>query len=181
VSVKRNHIKRNHIKKAITAGTVGTTAMTAFSYLLSRTKNKNFREPRLLAGMIDRLTPLNKNEAVKMGWLMHYGVGVFFAAIYKPILEKGHIEPTMKNGAIIGGITGLFGAAIWNLTFHLHPLPPLISYRRFYGQLVVAHVIFGAVTTLLLQKKTPGNIAAATRTQVMTPRDSHLSDDTMAG
>src|SRR6187551_577236 len=124
-------MKRVNATQAIVPGIVGTTAMTAFSYILSEKKNKNFREPRLLAGMIDNLTPLNRHEAIKLGWLVHYSVGVFFALIYKPILEKAHIEPTVKNGAIIGGITGLFGAAIWNLTFHLHPNPPSINYRRF--------------------------------------------------
>jgi hypothetical protein len=167
------------VPKAIVPGIIGTTAMTAFSYILSENKNRDFREPGLLAGMIDRLTPLNEDEAIKGGWLVHYSVGVFFAAIYKPILETWNIEPTVKNGAIIGGITGLFGAAIWNLTFRLHPLPPRINYRRFYGQLVIAHIIFGTVTILLLQNKTLRNVAATRRTQTIVLGIVHLGYNTL--
>ena len=39
------------------AAAAGTAAMTLFSYLVSRKKNKDFREPRLLGKMVYRAVP----------------------------------------------------------------------------------------------------------------------------
>ena len=150
-------VKKDQIAKAVTAGTVGTTAMTAFSYMLSQQKDRNFREPRLLAGMMEKLTTLNKDEATKIGWLVHYSVGIFFALVYQSLVEKRLIQANVKSGLVIGGITGLFGVAIWHLTRSLHPKPPRTNYRKFYGQLVVAHIIFGTITIILLRRKNTGS------------------------
>jgi H+/Cl- antiporter ClcA len=129
--------------------------MTLFSYALSASKKRNFREPALLGKMIHRLIPaIKKIQAHEAGWLLHYGVGVFFASVYHVILKKQpHRNNRLYTGAALGAVTGLAGAAIWRVAFHLHPNPPRPAYRRFYGQLIVAHIIFGVVTCLLLQGK----------------------------
>lgn len=143
------------IAKVLAAGISGTTAMTAFSYVLSEAKEKNFKEPLLLANMIRSLMPhLHKENAYKAGWAVHYSVGIFFALVYKYILQKNRKTGSVKKGTIMGGLTGLAAVAIWQMTFRLHPNPPKTHYNRFYGQLVVAHIIFGVVTISLLDDRT---------------------------
>ncbi|MEO6722579.1 MAG: hypothetical protein ABIN67_19570 [Ferruginibacter sp.] len=142
------------IAQVIVAGSAGTTAMTAFSYLLSEASDKNFKEPLLLAAMISRMmSPSNKHTAHKAGWLTHYAVGIFFALLYKYLLRKTQVSATGTNGAMIGAVTGLAAVAIWHSTFRLHPSPPHTHRRKFYTQLVVAHIIFGMVAVLLLGNK----------------------------
>ena len=144
-------MKQTQVVKIALAGIAGTSAMTIYSYLLSNSRNKNFREPALLAEMVQKLHPsIPKNDAQIIGWVLHYGVGVFFASVYRFLLKQKTANITA--GAIVGGITGLVGISIWQLSFLLHPSPPRTDYKKFYGQLMVGHVIFGIVTCMLLDE-----------------------------
>ena len=143
-------MKQTQVVKIALAGIVGTSAMTIYSYLLSNSRNKNFREPALLAEMVGKLnSSISKKDAQTIGWVMHYGVGVFFASVYHFLLK--HKTGKVKTGALVGGITGLVGVSIWQLSFLLHPRPPRTDYKKFYGQLMIGHIIFGIVTCQLLQ------------------------------
>ena len=143
-------MKQTQVVKIALAGIAGTSAMTIYSYLLSNSRNKNFREPALLAEMVQKLHPsIPKNDAQIIGWVLHYGVGVFFASVYRFLLKQK--TANIKAGAIVGGITGLVGISIWQLSFLLHPRPPRTDYTKFYGQLMIGHIIFGIVTCQLLQ------------------------------
>ena len=142
-----------HLSKIFIAATCGTTAMTAYSYLVSETKDKNFEEPELLGNMLYKLASLKKKTAYSTGWLLHYAVGIFFTLIYQRLLRKWRISANVKNGFAVGLITGIFAAAVWRVTFLLHPAPPLVDQRRFYSQLTIAHIIFGTVAILLLKRK----------------------------
>jgi hypothetical protein len=142
-------MKPSQVVKIVLAGTVGTSAMTIYSYLVSSARNKNFREPALLAEMIQKINPsIRKSDAQTIGWIVHYGVGVFFASVYHYLLK--HKTGNVKTGAIVGGITGMAGVSIWQLLFLLHPRPPQTDYTKFYGQLMIGHIIFGIVTCLFL-------------------------------
>lgn len=67
----------------IIAAIAGTTAFTLFSYVLSRTLNKKFEEPKLLGEMVDDVGPdLNERQAKFTGWVIHYLVGYAFAYWY---------------------------------------------------------------------------------------------------
>jgi hypothetical protein len=147
-------MKGAQVAKIIIAGSAGTSAMTIFSYALSEVRDTNFKEPVLLAKMIANLNvPIKKEDTRLQGWLLHYGVGIFFAFTYRHFLKEIRPLDKVKAGLIIGALTGVFGMSVWRLTFLLHPKPPVTNYRRFYGQLLVAHVIFGVVTCLFLPRK----------------------------
>jgi hypothetical protein len=131
--------------RILTAALLGTSLMTAASYVTSQKKNKQFREPELLATLIKRLLPeLKKEDAKLSGWLAHYGVGLLFCMIYDRIWSKTKITPSLANGLALGGVSGVLGAAVWKTTFALHPNPPENDRENFYGHLLIAHLIFGA-------------------------------------
>jgi hypothetical protein len=131
--------------RILTAALLGTSAMTAASYAISRKKNKQFREPDLLAKLLKRLIPdLEKRNAQLSGWMIHYGVGLLFSAIYDKVWTKTKMDPTLKNGLLLGGLSGAAGAIVWKTTFALHPDPPANDREKFYGHLIIAHLIFGA-------------------------------------
>ncbi|MDP9047639.1 MAG: hypothetical protein M3N14_05840 [Bacteroidota bacterium] len=131
------------VKKILFAGLTGTTFMTGFSYLVSMIGNENFSEPERLGQLVHRLSPsLNKKEHQAIGWSAHYGVGLLFAAIYDRLWDKRQVEPSFKNNLLLGGISGLAAVAIWKATFEMHPLPPSLSFNKYYFQLVPAHVVF---------------------------------------
>jgi hypothetical protein len=146
-------MKPDEIRNIIAAGTVGTTAMTLFSYLISEKEGKNFKEPELLGKMVDRLSPaMEKQESAATGWAMHYAVGILFAALYYVILKKAGSNPAISRGLLFGGITGLPAILVWDVVFKVHPNPPRIPYAKYYKHLFVAHLIFGAFTFLQYKK-----------------------------
>ena len=142
-----------HLFKIIVAATGGTSAMTAYSYLVSETKDRNFEEPKLLGNMLYKLVQSNEKTAYSTGWLLHYAVGIFFTLIYQRLLYKQRIYANVNNGFAVGLATGIFAAVVWRITFLLHPAPPIVDQRRFYSQLIIAHIIFGTVAILLLKGK----------------------------
>lgn len=133
------------------AAACGTAAMTAFSYLISRKKNKDFREPQLLGKMVYRAVPeIKKPQAKVAGWILHYTTGLTFAIIYKYFLKDTKLKPDVPDDVVLGLVTGVVAVGIWKATFSLHPDPPQIHFNDFYKHLVLAHIVFATTTLLIL-------------------------------
>jgi len=137
------------ILKTTLSGIGGTTVMTAASALSSVMLNQNFREPEHLATMIGRLAPfMSKRAQAVAGWAAHYGMGFVFAAVYVELWETRKIKHTIKNGLILGALSGVLGMLIWKATFKTHPLPPFIKKNNFYIQRIPAHIVFAVFATI---------------------------------
>jgi hypothetical protein len=135
--------------KIALAGIMGTNVMTLFSYLVSALAKENFSEPDHLSTMINRLAPgISKKWLKVAGWGAHYAVGILFAAVYAELWENGTIKPSVKNGLMIGVLSGAIAVLIWKATFKVHPLPPWIDFKNYYLQLVPAHVVFAVIATI---------------------------------
>jgi hypothetical protein len=135
--------------KTIISGFAGTTFMTAASALMSLLPHENFKEPEHLSTMIARLLPFASKKAQTFaGWGAHYSMGFVFAAVYVELWESGKIKHNIKNGVILGLLSGVVGLFIWKGTFKAHPLPPSIRYLDFYLQRIPAHVVFAVFTTI---------------------------------
>jgi hypothetical protein len=136
----------------IFAGIAGTTAMTIFSYTISKRKKKNFKEPQLLGVLAEKAIPgSEKDKTQTAGWITHYLVGVLFAGMYSVILKRTKLSPTFLNGAIMGGISGLPAVLGWHTVFTINPAPPKTDFKRYYGHLLIAHMVFGAFTFLFFK------------------------------
>lgn len=136
-------------KEVLISGITGTTFMTLFSYLVSIAENENFSEPERLGQLMRNLYPvLSKKEKLLAGWTAHYLVGLIFSAIYVQLWEKKKLEPSFKNNLIIGGTSGMVAVGVWKLTFKAHPLPPRLSFNKYYLQLVPAHIVFSIFSGL---------------------------------
>lgn len=134
-----------NIIRTLLSGIVATSAMTLYSYAVSRKKDENFREPELLAELADDFLPESAQKlALPLGWLAHYQVGMGLALGLQAYWKKHNTRQTVLNGLVTGALAGLGGILAWDLTFRLHPRQPLIPYKRYYGQLLLAHMIYGA-------------------------------------
>jgi hypothetical protein len=138
--------------KIILASIAGTSAMTVFSYIVSARKKKNFREPELLSAIMEE-PGITKKEVnfLPAGWAAHYTAGMLFVLAYNRLFNLADIRVRLKNGILLGGISGLIGALTWKLVFTLHPDPPVTDYKSFYRHLVIAHIIFGATVILAMR------------------------------
>jgi len=131
------------ISDILIPGTAGTALMTLFSYGVSAVDKENYSEPERLGQLAHRLLPvLNKKEHRLIGWSAHYGVGLLFATAYVRLWEHRKLKPTFLNNFMLGAASGLAAMAIWKTTFKAHPLPPAMSFDKYYLQLVPAHIVF---------------------------------------
>jgi hypothetical protein len=136
--------QKHEVAKIISAGFTGTSVMTLFSYLVSNMKNEEFKEPQLLAELLNRIMPeLNKKTSHIAGWNIHYAVGLMFAILYAKKWQAEKKKATLSSGVVLGGLSGIFAIVVWRSVFKLHPSPPKIKFKRYYGHLLIAHVIFG--------------------------------------
>lgn len=132
--------------KKLIASIIATSAMTIFSYYVSRKKHQQFREPQLLAEVLKDIQhkPKVQQQEIYSGFLIHYLVGYSFAFIYKQLWKYSALKPTLKDGAIIGFFNGIFGAAVWKLTFMLKPGKAHAQEINYLLHLILAHIVFGA-------------------------------------
>lgn len=128
------------------AALAGTTAMTMFSYGVSDTQNKQFREPEILAKLIRRLFHAqDKTTARAEGWALHYVVGTGFAFAYDQLFKHRKLNPDFPTGIMLGATSGLIGIFAWNMALKIHPNPPKLELKRYLGHLLIAHILYGAV------------------------------------
>lgn len=137
----------------VIAGIAGTLPMTAYSFVVSEHRNKNFKEPHLLGTLMRRLVNGGNRKSSKVaGWIVHFAVGVLFAEVYALLSKKITLKPAVPAGALLGGLTAIPGVLAWHLSLETHPYPPAVNRKRFYGQLIIAHIVFGIVAVVVLQK-----------------------------
>jgi hypothetical protein len=151
----------DQLQKTALSGFIGTSFMTASSELMSVLMGENFREPEHLETMISRLVPHLSAHAKKIaGWGAHYAMGFVFAAVYVQLWESKKIKHSLKNGLILGALSGVLGFLIWKATFKLHPLPPWLNYDHYYLQRIPAHVVFAVFATIAyrLTKQMEGEV-----------------------
>lgn len=136
--------------KIITADIVATSCMTLFSHVVSELKGKQFNEAEILSELLNRVSPLTKQQTRVAGWTSHYAIGLVFAALYVQYLKIAGKRPNVINGSVFGALSGLGGALVWKAFFRMHPNPPDVDLKSFYKQLVLAHVVFGAAAALAI-------------------------------
>lgn len=99
--------------------------------------------------MIERLAPgLSKQAKTIAGWGAHFAMGLVLAAFYVELWETKKIKHTIRNGIILGAISGVLGYLIWKATFKAHPLPPWVDFSKYYLQRIPAHVVFAIGATI---------------------------------
>lgn len=135
--------------RMLSSGSIGTSFMTLFSHLVSESEQEQFREPELLATLIENLhANIKKEYAQSAGWVLHYLVGYMFAMIYQHVWKHTRTKPGFASGLVLGGISGVLAIAVWNTVFRLHPDPPRIDFKKYYIQLFIAHLVFGVTTAM---------------------------------
>lgn len=134
-----------HILSIFLTALAAIAMMTLFSYLLSKISDHQFEEPRLLGFLLHNFeqSPQKKTKENVWGWLIHYGIGIFFVFIFALVWTCTIFSPDIVTGGIMGLIAGIAGIIGWKIMFSIKERPPDIAYLKFYWQLLAAHLIFG--------------------------------------
>lgn len=116
--------------------------MTAFSYMASGYKKKNFKEPALLGKSLENAFPKLEKKAVSaIGWTAHYAMGLAWFILFGKA-EKVNNSSPLKTRLLFGIFSGICAVIFWRSLLRYHPNPPVTSNREFYYQLIPAHIIF---------------------------------------
>lgn len=127
-----------------------TSAMTWFSYTMSRNFRELYNEPVLLSKVLSELdfkfSPQNKKN---LGWLFHYCIGFLFVLAYYIFWVKDILSVSIFSGLFLGIASGIIGIISWMVIFKLTNYQPSIDFKGYFVQLFFAHIIFAIVATLL--------------------------------
>ena len=139
-----------HIGKILISALTGTVFMTLYSYRISRKEKKQYREPELLNKLTDRLPEKTNLSGYQpaTGFILHYIAGIAFVSSYIPVWRNTAMQADLKSGITLGLLSGLVGAGVWEASFRLHPNPPKVDKTNYYTHLLMAHIIFGAASSL---------------------------------
>lgn len=135
------------------SGVLGTLIMTLFTYAVELVTGKELSEPELLNHLICKCERIGLQTGAShfLGWLIHFAIGILFAAGMIAFIEVTGFEPTIYLGLLLGAALGLVGVIGWYVLFTLHHNPPQIDFPLFLTQLIMAHSAFGLVLVIYMQ------------------------------
>lgn len=126
-----------------------TNIMTTFSYLLSVTYNRLFKEPVLLNFILDEVGFSVKSKWKGFaGWFAHYCIGLLFVLTYDILWRYTNIEFGFGSGLLFGIVSGFIGIVGWHLMFRLPNNKPNVPLKDYYVQLFFAHIIFAIAVVI---------------------------------
>lgn len=129
-----------------------TSAMTLFSYAMSRKFRKLYKEPVLLSYVLRILKieiPTRSEDTY--GWLLHYLIGFVFVLIYHFLWVRDILPISILSTLLLGVASGIVGIVSWMLIFKMTNYQPQIDFKGYYIQLFFAHIIFAIVATVIYQ------------------------------
>ncbi|WP_281633451.1 hypothetical protein [Flavobacterium luteolum] len=127
-----------------------TSAMTLFSYVISKNFRELYKEPVLLSFAIKKTNISLSEESQKTwGWLIHYIIGFLFVMGYHIVWVKNILPVSPLNALLLGVISGVIGILSWIIIFKMTDHQPPIDFKGYYIQLFFAHIIFAVTATTL--------------------------------
>jgi len=137
----------NLLKLAIAAFSA-TNTMTTFSYLLSATYKKLFREPVMMDFILKGLGIELKGKWHKIGgWIAHYIIGFTLVLVYESLWRYTAIRFGFLSGIIFGVVSGIVGIMCWR-AIYLTSIHEDVSRRSYYIQLFFGHIIFACAVVI---------------------------------
>lgn len=131
----------------ILAALASTTTMTIFSYIVSNSFRKLYKEPILLQYVLLRLKADIPSPAKQViAWTIHYAIGLLFVIAFEFIHFQLETKISWYSALIFGSLIGIVGIIGWEIMFHLTNKPHPTDRPGYYTQLFIAHLIF-AITT----------------------------------
>ena len=136
----------------IVSSIVGTTVMTIFSYVVSKSFNKLYKEPILLKYVLERMqVSISDNFTLVLGWFLHYIIGILFVVIYHFIWINGWMEISFLHSFILGLASGLVGIVAWRIMFAVSNSESKVDMNGYFFQLVIAHILFALTVMMIYQ------------------------------
>lgn len=121
---------------------MATTLMTLFSYTVAWIVGQPFREPFLLAVLLNKFKVTDNTTNRVIGWILHYVLGWLFVLFFEVVLQLKWLSVSWSSALIYGVVIGIMGILGWKILFRVTNKKPKMNYTGYYTQLFIAHVIF---------------------------------------
>jgi len=121
---------------------MATTLMTLFSYMVALLVAQPFKEPFLLAVLLNKFKVTDNTTNRVIGWILHYVLGLLFVLFFEVLLQMKWLSISWSSALIYGVVIGILGILGWKILFHVTNKKPKMNYTGYYTQLFIAHVIF---------------------------------------
>ena len=136
----------NKIQQSVFAGIAGTAVMTMVMFIAPFMGMPKMSPPDMLAGMMG--LPL------VVGWIMHFMIGVIFAAayvyIFKKLLQK--FQNKFLKGAIFGFAVFVFAQIMMAIMSAVMPAPsPEGNMIMLLMGSIIGHIVYGIVVALMVK------------------------------
>lgn len=132
------------------ASIAATSAMTLFSYIISKSFRELYKEPVLLTFILSKLNlDLSIKTKTILAWLLHYFIGLIFVIIYHILWFYNILKLSLLSALLLGAVSGIVGIISWMLMFKITDHKPQIDFKGYYIQLFFAHIIFGITAALV--------------------------------
>lgn len=123
--------------------------MSGYSYGSSWYKKKNYREPQLLAELVDQILPgLPDRNQLAGGWAAHFAAGASWSLVLNKSWRHMGLRPSFPVALSSGLASGLAGVLIWNTAFKLCKKQPRTSKTDFFRHLIPAHFVYSCFVAL---------------------------------
>lgn len=118
--------------------------LTAFNYVVSGVRGKEFKEPKIINHLLRRirLLRIENDDRNLSGWALHFFAGILFVTGYHFIWTNNYYGSTFASALELGGITGIIWLVTWSFIFKYHPSAPKIRIKQFYLQIIAGQLIF---------------------------------------
>lgn len=126
----------------VVAGLVGTAAMT-----LLMAVGPAMGMPRMnMVGTLGTMFVPDGLGATALGGLLHFAMGVVFAAVYAALWRAGVGTASLVWGLVFGVVHGILAAAVMPAMRSLHPRrPELPADATAAVGVVIGHALYGVV------------------------------------
>jgi len=136
--------------QVLIASIAATSAMTLFSYAISKSFRELYKEPVLLTFVLSKLKlDLSLNTKAILAWLVHYLIGLIFVVIYHILWYYNILDLSVLSAILLGALSGIIGIISWMFLFKITDYKPKIDFKGYYIQLFFAHVLFGLTAALV--------------------------------
>lgn len=126
-----------------------TNIMTTFSYIISATYNKLFKEPVMLNFILANRGIVLRGKWKKAGgWIAHYCIGIFFVLIYESLWQYTPVKFGWISGLAFGAVSAGLGILGWHMIYRLPDDKPVAPLKDYYFQLFLAHIIFALAVVM---------------------------------
>ena len=109
-----------------------TSAMTWFSYVMSKNFQELYKEPVLLTSALKKTNiSLSEKSQKTWGWLIHYIIGFLFVMGYQILWVKNILPVSPLNALLLGVISGVIDIFSWIIIFKMTDHQPPIDFKGY--------------------------------------------------